>query len=428
MKTYLSISLIAFFIWTGCQGQIQPLADTSHVVTYQQIADSAKAFVIEHDTDSGLEYHKRALSHARKHNLHEHEARSLVHIGLLLKGQDAEQSLLYLNNALQIAEQLNKHELRAEILKAISSVHKEQQNYSEALAELEAHQKLLQSVFEKNKREEATRLHAEELQKRERAVFLTIMVSLMLLTVTIAFYYTRTHRLNRALYKSNQIKDTLFSIIGHDLRGPAGGIMRVLEMLDTGTLGEQEEKKVIGALKQESHVFNETLDTLLNWASAQLKGAHPQVASVNALTSIQKSLDLLRMQANEKNVQVNLPNEDNLLVLADSDQLDFVVRNLISNAIKFSYPGGKIDITTEKKDNTAVIAIHDEGTGISESKQAELFEEGRLISTNGTKGEKGIGLGLMLSWDFVRANHGRIWFDSQEGGGTTFYLSLPLAF
>ncbi len=428
MKLYLSICLIAFFISTGCQGQIRSAADTSHIVAYHRITDSAKSFVLERDTDSGLAYHKRALSHARKHDLHEHEARSLVHIGLLLKGQDADQSLLYLNNALQIAERLNKHELRAEILKAISSVHKEQQNYGEALATLEAHQKLLQAVFEKNKREEAARLRAEELQKRERAVLLTIMVSLALLTATIAFYYTRIHRLNRALHKSNRIKDTLFSIIGHDLRGPAGGIMQVLEMLDGGTLGEQDERKVIGLLKQESRAFNDTLNTLLNWASAQLKGAQPQVASVNALTSIQKSLDLLSVQAKAKNVQVNSPNEDDLLVLADSDQLDFVVRNLISNAIKFSYPGGKIDITAEKRDTTAVIAIHDDGAGIPAGKQTELFEEGRLASTSGTKGEQGTGLGLMLSWDFVRANRGRIWFDSREGGGTTFYLSLPLAF
>lgn len=104
-----------------------------------------------------------------------------------------------------------------------------------------------------------------------------------------------------------------------------------------------------------------------------------------------------------------------------------MIRNLLSNAIKFSYPGGQIEITTEKQDHLALIAVHDHGKGIPAEQQRHLFAEGRLNSTFGTTGEKGTGLGLMLSWDFIKANGGRIWFDSREGTGTTFYVSLPLA-
>ncbi|MNR08336.1 Alginate biosynthesis sensor protein KinB [compost metagenome] len=202
--------------------------------------------------------------------------------------------------------------------------------------------------------------------------------------------------------------------------------MQALEMLGTGLLNQQEEEQMIDLLKQQSHSFNETLNTLLNWAAAQLKGAQPQITQVDVMTTIQQSLSLLKAQAAIKNISINSATSDNLHVLADKDQLDFIIRNLLSNAIKFSYPGGQISITIKKQDKIAIIAVHDNGKGIPIEKQRELFSEGRLNSTFGTEGEKGTGLGLMLSWDFIQANKGSIWFESNEGAGTTFYVSLPI--
>ncbi|MCD8741037.1 HAMP domain-containing histidine kinase [Mucilaginibacter roseus] len=427
MRFILLLFLLTVAVLSSCKGQsAADSTDTTHVTTYHSITDSAKAFASQLDTEKALHYHKRALTHARRHDLHEHQAHALVNIALLLKDQNADQSLIYLDSALKIAEDLDKKDLRAHILMAISSVHKEQQNYKESLAALEAHQKLLRAVFEENKRRDAARVHAQETDDRKLAVLITILIAVGLIAIVFAFYIHRIKRLNKALHKSNHIKDTLFSIIGHDLRGPAGGIMQALELVDAGVLTEKEEKEIISLLKQQSRSFNETLNTLLNWASAQLKGAEPKLASVDAMTAIQKSLDLLRAQAIAKNIEINAPHNNGLPVLADSDQLDFIMRNLISNAIKFSYPGGKIAITTETKTDTAVIAVHDDGKGIPADKQAELFTEGRLDSTYGTSGEKGTGLGLMLSWDFIKANRGRMWCDSKEGAGTTFYVSFPL--
>ncbi len=423
LLTYVAIFLLGY----GCQGQPQPPQDTVHVATYKNITDSAKKYALNHDTAKAIDYHKKALLHTRKHGLQEQEANSLMHIGLLLKGQDTNQSHAYLNKALQIAEQLDKHELRANILLAMSSVYKQQQNYKESLATLEAHQKLIQEVFKKHKAEELAQLHDEETHQRERAIFVTVAVALFILLLIFAYYYRRIKRLNKALSQSNQIKDTLFSIIGHDLRGPAGSIMQALEMVDAGILNQQEEKQIISLLRQQSRSFNETLNTLLNWAAAQLKGAQPQITSVDTLTTIQESLDLLMTQAAAKDIKIIPPHGNHLPVLADKDQFDFVIRNLLSNAIKFSYPGGQIEITTEKQDHQALIAVHDHGKGIPAEQQRYLFAEGRLNSTFGTKGEKGTGLGLMLSWNFIKANGGRIWFDSREGSGTTFYISLPLA-
>ena len=426
MKIYLSTYLIIFFGILGCNAQSKPTTDTTHVTVHQNLTDSAKTHALNGDTTKAIYYHKKALVHSRNHGLQEHEANTLLHIGVLLKGQDVEQSRSYLTNALTIAERLNKHDLRANILLAMSSVYKQEQNYKESLAAPEAPQKLLQDVFKKSRAEETAKLRAQEERQRERAIFLTVMISLFLLIAIFAYYYRRTKKLNKALFQSNQIKDTLFSIIGHDLRGPAGSIMQALEMLGTGLLNQQEEEQMIDLLKQQSHSFNETLNTLLNWAAAQLKGAQPQITQVDVMTTIQQSLSLLKAQAAIKNISINSATSDNLHVLADKDQLDFIIRNLLSNAIKFSYPGGQISITIKKQDKIAIIAVHDNGKGIPIEKQRELFSEGRLNSTFGTKGEKGTGLGLMLSWVFIQANKGSIWFESNEGAGTTFYVSLPI--
>ncbi|WP_158557162.1 sensor histidine kinase [Mucilaginibacter conchicola] len=427
MRIRLMICVLLFMLASACRGNDGAPADTARAGLHRRLSDSAERFAGQHDTAKAIAYHKRALKHARRHLLAEHEARSLIRIAVLLKEQDSSESLTYLDSALRIARQLDRADLLADIMKASSAVYKQRRNYQEALSALEAHQQLLNKLFENNKRKDQARLLAEERRKRELLLFIFISVSLALLTLTFGMYYRRLRRLNKALLKSNRIKDTLFSIIGHDLRGPAGNIMQALDMLGTGLLDASEEKEVTGLLREQSRSFNETLNTLLNWSTAQLKGARPQVAFVNAMSAIQRSLDLLRAQAAAKNIEISATAENPLAVLADTDQLDFVVRNLISNAIKFSYPGGKIQIRTEKKDHTGLIAVHDEGKGIPAEKQAELFSEGQLSSTYGTKGEKGTGLGLMLSWDFIRANHGRIWCESREGDGTTFFISLPLA-
>ncbi|RFZ94876.1 sensor histidine kinase [Mucilaginibacter conchicola] len=403
------------------------MADSIDVTRHRLLTDSADDFARQQDTSKAIAYHKRALAHARLHKLPEHEARSLTRIAILLKGQDSSESLNYLDSAREIALRLNRADLLADIMKARSAVYKQQQNYGDALAALEAHQELLKTVFESNRRKEEARQRAVEQNKDDRLIFIMISTSLVLLFLVFALYHRKLSRLNRSLLKSNRIKDTLFSIIGHDLRGPAGNIMQALDVLGLDLLDDAEEKEVITLLKEQSWSFNETLNTLLNWATAQLKGAEPQVATVNAMSAIQRSLDLLRAQAIAKNIEISAPAGNPVAVLADIDQLDFVVRNLISNAIKFSYPGGRIQISAEKQDHNGLIAVHDDGKGIPAEKQAELFSEGQLNSTYGTKGEKGTGLGLMLSWDFIRANHGRIWCDSREGAGTTFYISLPLA-
>lgn len=422
LSLFLSLGVIF-----GCKQQPVVVNDSKNAAL-QLLLDSAELYQKKGDAKSAMAYHKRALSVTKAKGMQEKQAHVLFNIALLLKNEDAGASLQYLKNALEISDRLGHHELKKDILLAMAENYKQQENYKEALAALEAHQKLLQVTFAKSKAAEIRHVQAVGAAKLERYVLLTVILFILLIGIGLAVYFVRIKKLNKALQASNQVKDKLFSIIGHDLRGPAGGIMEALNMVDTGILDEQEQKQVIALLKKQSHSFNETLNSLLNWAATQLQGSQTHKARFDVRTVIQKSLDVLEGQARRKHITIHNQLADQLFVLADMNHVDFVIRNLLSNAIKFSYENGHIDIIANTEQDQVVISVADQGMGISEDKQ-QLFSVGstHMESSYGTNGESGTGLGLMLSKEFLQANNARMWVESKEGQGTTFFIALNRA-
>lgn len=422
---YSSLLFILFIFATlGCNGQTAPI-DTPQHQELKQILDSAHQAEQQGNAEAAMHYHKRVLQRSRDFGMPEQEARALVKIAMLLKNKDAGASLQHLKSALEISERIGHHELKTDILLAMTEVFKQQENYKEALLALEAHQKLLQATLAKNKAHEIARIRSAEAAKLERYVFISIIVIVLLIATAMAMYFTRTNKLNKELRASNLIKDKLFSIIGHDLRGPAGGIMEALDMIDSGILNEAEQKEILSLLKKQSRSFNETLNSLLSWASTQLQGAETRKASFQLKTIIQKSLDVLEGQARQKKLAIRDHIPDKLFVLADMNQVDFVIRNLLSNAIKFSFENSTIEVDASEKDDQIVISVSDHGVGIPPAKQ-KLFAatSNYMESSFGTKGEPGTGLGLMLSKEFLLANNGRMWLESTEGKGTTVFVAL----
>lgn len=418
------LSLLLLALACSCNGQ-EPVVDSPQVNIHQLLTDSAQMHERKGDTKSALTFHKKALHHARISAMPEKEARTLVKIALLLKKEDAGASLQHLKNALAIADSLGHHTLRADILLATSAIYKQQENYKEALIALEAHQRLLNLVFAKNKAHEIALIKTEQSAKLERYTLIGIIVLVLLAAGGMAFYFVRTNALNKQLRASNLIKDKLFSIIGHDLRGPAGGIMEALDMVDSGILDEAEQKEIIGLLKKQSRSFNETLNSLLNWAATQLQGAETQATRFDLKLIVKKSLDVLTGQAKQKNLSIINQVPENLFVHADMNHVDFVVRNLLSNAIKFSYENGNIEVTAKEEGAQVIIAIADHGMGIPKAKQQQFeVSTNYMESSFGTKGESGTGLGLMLSREFLQANKGRMWLESKEGRGTTVFVAL----
>lgn len=406
----------------SCHSQPPPAdINDQHI---QKIIHKAHEYEKLGNIDTAIHYHKEVLKKSKRLKLPEYEVKALLNIARLLKKEDARMSLEHLNDALLIADQLNHHELRADIFLAMAEIYKQEENYKEALTALEEHHTLLDTIFSKNNEREILRIRAADARKLERTIGLIAIISVMAIAAVLAFYFRKTRNLNKQLQSSNLIKDKLFSIIGHDLRGPAGNIMEALNMVESGDLNDVEQREILAMLKKQSYAFNETLNALLNWGNTQLKGGEIHPVNFNPKNTIQMSLDVLEGQARKKNITITMSVGDHLTVLADPNHVDFVIRNLLSNAIKFSHEGGAIEISAKEQDAKVTISVTDYGSGIPEEKQKQFSSSAYMESSFGTKGEKGTGLGLMLSKEFIELSKGRIWLESKVGVGTTFYISL----
>jgi signal transduction histidine kinase len=394
--------------------------------------------------DKALAFHREGLLKARANNLPEEEARSLMGIAGAMKKEDADQSIIHLKHALEIARSIGHKQLSAEIYHSLSDIYRQQSRYQEALSTLSAHHRLLDSLLQANEghriavlqgsyelAESKLRIDALELTNQrhtyQRNEGLLIAAGILIVLVILAFYFYRTRLLNSELHNSNQIKDKLFSIIGHDLRNPIGGITQLLAMMEEGNFSAEESHELIGEMRKQGNVTLEILNALLNWGEAQLKGIHIKPSNFNLGESIRKNIIALQQQASEKSVIVTDNTPADLILYGDQNHFEFIVRNLLSNAIKFSHAGEDVEIAAELRPeaNQVVFSIQDNGKGISPAQQ-EQFLRSEMDISYGTQGEKGTGIGLMLSREFIRANHGQIWLESEIDRGTTFYFSFPL--
>ncbi len=224
-------------------------------------------------------------------------------------------------------------------------------------------------------------------------------------------------------------KDKFFSIIAHDLRGPLGGLQQIGELLWLNNITDEVREKLTKTLYQNSKNTFNLLDNLLKWSNANAGLITSKPNNLNLHKIILTNIRLFQSQIKLKNLKLHCDFEDDLFVYADHDMIDTVIRNLISNAIKFTPNGGEIKIILAKVDktnNTCTIAIIDNGIGINKHSQLKVFEIDSTLSTLGTNKEKGTGLGLKLCKEFLTLNKGNIWIESNVNSGTSVYVSLPL--
>lgn len=236
-------------------------------------------------------------------------------------------------------------------------------------------------------------------------------------------------RIATKLQESNATKDKMFSIIGHDLRGPIGSLKTMIEFIDENPdeFDEAELVDVISSMRDTSNQTYELLENLLSWAKTQ-QNLHEFSPSEFDIVEIASNLvNFSNNIAKTKNIDIILIHGEHFNVIADENMIKSVIRNLLSNAIKFSKPDSKVIVEIIDKIDKALIKIIDKGVGISEQNLQYIFKEGSFVTTYGTNNEKGTGLGLKLCMDFVKKNNGKIWFESQVEKGTTFYFTLKKA-
>ncbi|NEW79093.1 MAG: HAMP domain-containing histidine kinase [Gelidibacter sp.] len=234
---------------------------------------------------------------------------------------------------------------------------------------------------------------------------------------------------NLKLIELNKNKDKFFSIIAHDLRGPLGSLQQIGELLWLNKISDEKREKLTNALYQNSKNTFSLLDNLLKWANANSGLIVYEPSQINLHKIVLNNIRLFNAQIRLKNLKLHCNFESELFVYADFDMIDTVIRNLISNAIKFTPTGGKIEIVLDKIDeinNTCTIAIVDNGIGLNKDSQLKAFEIDALVSTLGTDKEIGTGLGLKLCKEFLTINKGTIWIENNENNGTSVFISLPI--
>ncbi len=231
------------------------------------------------------------------------------------------------------------------------------------------------------------------------------------------------------LKELNATKDKLFSIIGHDLQGPLSNIIGFSELIDKGYdhYSGEEIRKYNKIIYQLSQSVSELLENLLTWSRSQRNLINLTPRKVSMQLIIEKCYSLLIHNISHKQIVFvnNIPADT--LVYADEEMITIVVRNLISNAVKFTHRGGTITLLSSIQEETVVFGIKDTGIGIPEEKLSQIFKASNNHTNSGTEGETGTGLGLIICKDFVERNGGEIWIESKTGEGSTFYFSLPLA-
>jgi PAS domain S-box-containing protein len=230
------------------------------------------------------------------------------------------------------------------------------------------------------------------------------------------------------LKKINAQKDKFFSIIAHDLRNPLGSFYDIAKLLydDYDNFDDIERKDFLKLLKESSKNTYELLDNLLEWSRSQKGLIKFSPENVNLRNLVSDNLEVLKIPADNKNIDIINNVAANIVINADINMLNTILRNIISNSIKFSNDNGAIEIGVSKLENNYIeIFVKDNGIGMSEKTLSELFRIDVNVSTKGTKGESGTGLGLILCREFIEKNKGKIWVESKLGAGSTFYFSLP---
>nr|WP_319401605.1 HAMP domain-containing sensor histidine kinase [uncultured Carboxylicivirga sp.] len=224
-----------------------------------------------------------------------------------------------------------------------------------------------------------------------------------------------------------EIKNKLFSIIGHDLKSPFAAQTSIVDLIlaDYKSYNNEDIITIFKSIKRSSHQGLELLENILDWSKQQNNLIKPRTHSVNVKESVDTTINLLNNNINHKRIRIQTYINPTTQILADQDILNTILRNILSNAIKFSHVDGSIRISTREKGDRLFIEIDDDGVGISQKQLDSIFEPCQKVSSRGTQNEPGTGLGLYICSDLAKMMHADISVESEEGKGSTFSISFP---
>ena len=466
-KIDLSDKVISLYNLIGVMHAVKGQKDSALIIFLDNLEKSSKnRFVESHveclsylgnyyfdnkDDKKAINYLEKGLELATKSDMMELKSNLLVQIAMIHSDKHPELAIPLLQEATAITKEMGNQSFLITIYEAEADMLKRMNNFKDALELTEKKQKIKDSLFSINKAIELTSitsthelekstLKVQELERlsernaiQRNSLIVIVSVVVLLLIVTL-YYFRKINSLNHQLHKQqaelkdlNNMKDKLFSIVGHDLRGPVARLPVLLDVYEDPDTSAEEKKYLLDSLREHNKSLMEMLDKLLFWGQSLVKGIRmqAQVLSVNEI--VRQNIELKKLVLQEKSITITDNVPQNLKVNVDITHFDFIVRNLISNAIKYTFSGGAITISANADivPGFVVMSVKDTGTGIAADVLAKVFAPEQSIP--GTADEKGTGIGLMLCKEFAYLNGGDIWAESVEGQGATFYFKVKKA-
>ncbi len=380
-------------------------------------ASLAAAYTDEKDYDKALEYAKKEKEISDKTNILIYKAMSAISFFSIysLMG-DYKTAIAYL------------HEYQGYISKHTSN-------------QLDARLRVIEYQHNLARKEQELR--------SSKKITIVIVVSFILILSIIVISLIALARRNREISKLNNIlienniivkeqkdqleianaeKDKFFSIVAHDLKNPVGSFRMTTNLLRDSfeDLTQEEAKEMVGMLKESSDSLFSLLENLLEWSRAQRGKINFIPVETDMKQLIEMTCFVLKHQAAVKNISLNCEIPENYYVVLDPNLVTTVVRNLMSNAIKFTPEGGSVSVGIKEETSEHVtFFVSDTGVGIPQENIEKIFRIDSQVTTLGTNQEKGTGLGLILCKEFINLHNGDIWVESQVGKGTTFYIKIP---
>jgi signal transduction histidine kinase len=342
---------------------------------------------------------------------------------------------------LNIYSDLTKAYLSANDLKKAISCQKKQIEIQDLMLSGAANIKYeqLQTIYEIDKQnsqiielEKQNKINSLLIKQHRVSQLIMIIGILIALLFSIIIYllYSKIRHKNLELKESNAAKDKFFAIISHDLRSPIGNLASFMEHLNE-TFNEHsptELKQILLSLYKSAENVSGLLENLLIWAQSQLNKIEFKPVKIKLTDALLTSIKGLKQTADSKEIGIRLELNDQLNVWADHNMVQTILRNILSNAIKFTPRGGSVLIKSDVAEtNNVYISITDSGVGIEKSALSKIYDITSTLHTTGTEGERSTGLGLILVKDFIERNNGTLTIQSQLGTGTVVTFTLPAA-
>lgn len=425
-------------------------------------------FLLQRKYEQARDHIQQALFLFQKLHKQEEEATAYIVLARLqITRQQHLQALPYLQSALAIGEARNDKKIIRDSYEHLYTCYAALKNYEQALRykdlfvaisdfiygeESERRMAELQTRFEIAEKEREIEVLKKDREFRELAMqkqtnfrdfLLTGLVLLAIILLLILFLYQNNRRntrqlaatnltikqQNRKLQELNATKDKFFSIISHDLKGPLNSLTAFSSLLirHTDSLSKEEIQMLATDFDKSLKNLLSLLENLLEWSRSQTGRLEVRPEPLHLKPLIQANVELLQQMADNKGILIQTEVPATLWAYAGRNQMNTVLRNLISNALKFTKPGGRISILARELEGALEIAVNDTGIGISKEVEQKLFRIEHKHSSPGTAHEKGTGLGLLLCKEFIEQSGGRLRLKSQEGQGSSFIFTLPKA-